>query len=560
MSGAKHNPLVRVLPSLTDLAFLMPIVFLFCRLNGAKTMLGDGDTGWHVRTGEWILANGRIPDKDIFSFTRPQQPWFAWEWLWDVSFAWLHQHGGMAAVVLVNIFLLSATFTILFRLIRWKCGNVLIASAMTSLAVAVSSLHWLARPHLVTLLFVVIFYSILEHAERGHTRLLVWLPLLTIPWTNLHGGFFVGIALTVLYAVAFLAGALLEPDAVSRAASLARSKPYWLAALGCLAASLVNPYTYHLHQHIYKYLTDPYLFDHILEFQSFSFRHPVALFLEPLLLVSLAAAFWNLYKKRFSSVILIAGWAHLALLSRRNVPIFAIIAAPVVALALQEWLTLAPAGGVAAWLRKTAAMAQSFAGEVDETDRIGRLHLTSAMAALVLIALFYAPNAPAKCRAEYDPKLYPAKALAVLRKPELAKSIFTGDQWGDYLIYRLYPNTKVFVDGRSDFYGTKFSETYLDVMSVKYDWQESLDRYGVDTVLLSPNAPLAGTLKESSRWRPIYDDGTAIVFSAVRSSAAAGQQVSIVHRNNGKDRDRKVTKFQSGDHTITKTKFRSEPT
>ena len=256
----------------------------------------------------------------------------------------------------------------------------------------------------------------------------------------------------------------------------------------------------------------------------------------------------------------IAGWAHLALLSRRNVPIFGIIAAPVVALALQEWLALAPARTVASWLRKAAATLQSFAGEVDETDRIGRLHLTSAAAAVVLIALFYAPNAPAKCRAEYDPKLYPAKALAVLRKPELAKSIFTGDQWGDYLIYRLYPNTKVFVDGRSDFYGTKFSETYLDVMSVKYSWQESLDRYGVDTVLLSPNAPLAGTLKESSRWRPIYDDGTAIVFSAVRSSASEGQQVSIVPRNNGKDRDRKVTKLQSSDHTITKTKFRSEPT
>ena len=53
------NPIVRVLPSLTDLAFLMPIVFLFTRLEGAKTMLGDGDTGWHIRTGQWILANGR---------------------------------------------------------------------------------------------------------------------------------------------------------------------------------------------------------------------------------------------------------------------------------------------------------------------------------------------------------------------------------------------------------------------------------------------------------------------------------------------------------------------
>ena len=51
-------------------------------------MLGDGDTGWHIRTGEWILAHGQVPRQDMFSFTKPGEPWFAWEWLWDVAAAW----------------------------------------------------------------------------------------------------------------------------------------------------------------------------------------------------------------------------------------------------------------------------------------------------------------------------------------------------------------------------------------------------------------------------------------------------------------------------------------
>src|ERR1700682_4034666 len=90
----RTNALVRLLPSLTDLAFLMPVVFLFARMEGVKTMLGDGDTGWHIRTGEWILSNGRVPTTDVFSFTKAGAPWYAWEWLWDMCFAWVYHHGG----------------------------------------------------------------------------------------------------------------------------------------------------------------------------------------------------------------------------------------------------------------------------------------------------------------------------------------------------------------------------------------------------------------------------------------------------------------------------------
>ena len=94
--------------------------------------------------------------------------------------------------------------------------------------------------------------------------------------------------------------------------------------------------------------------------------------------------------------------------------------------------------------------------------------------------------------------------------------IFTNDEWGDYLIWRLYPHTQVFVDGRSDFYGDDFEDKYLDVMNVKYGWEKTLARFGVDTILMPPDAPLTGALKESSRWRVVYDDGIALVFRSER--------------------------------------------
>jgi hypothetical protein len=564
METARPNLFVRAMPSLTDLAFLMPIVFLFARLDGAKMMLGDGDTGWHVRTGEWILANGRVPDRDIFSFTKAGEPWFAWEWLWDVVSGWLHQHWGMGAVVLGSIFVLSITFALLYRLVRRKCGNVLIAIAVTFLAVAGSSIHWLARPHLFTLLFTVIFYSILERVRDGNPRLLFLLPILTVPWTNLHGGFFVGIVLVGAYAAGELAAGLVEPLEEVRRAAWTKAKRYLACAGACLLASFANPYFYHLHAHILRYITDPFHTQYVNEFWSLNFHHPVANYFEPMIVLGVVAALWNLFQKRYAYPLLLLGWMHLALMSMRNIPIYLIVAAPLAAEALQDLLRRLPEAGVARWLGRLARGVEELGAGFGATDRLTRVPLTSVMAALVLIMLFYIPSGSSKLEAEYDPQKYPAKAVEVLRADPL-QAIFTDDEWGDYLIYRLYPKTKVFVDGRSDFYGARFDEQYLDVLNGKHNWEQILDRYRVETVLLRADACLASTLKQSGRWRPVYDDGVAIIFRSTtrgpqmaQGGSTGGTQVSAAS-GSGVLRDRVIAPPANRDPRITKTSVRREP-
>jgi len=95
-------------------------------------------------------------------------------------------------------------------------------------------------------------------------------------------------------------------------------------------------------------------------------------------------------------------------------------------------------------------------------------------------------------------------------------------------------------------------------MNVRYDWEKNLNQYHVNAILLPADASLAGTLKESRRWRPIYDDGVAIVFRATDASAAGADQVSAVSQG-GKNRDHEITKSQTRDLTITKSNTRSEP-
>jgi hypothetical protein len=555
METAQAKFAVRLLPSMTDFAFLVPLAFLFGRMEGVKTLLSDCDTGWHIRTGEWILANHQAPAHDIFSYSKSGAPWYAWEWLSDVFFARLTAWGGLQAVVLVAMLLICATLTGLFFLVRRK-SNAVVAILVTMVAAAVSSIHWLARPHLFTLFFLVVFYAALERVREGRTRIagvpvLAVLPVVTVLWTNLHGGFFVGILMIAAYGAGEFLRLALAPGSGDRARMRREGGQYLLAAGGCLAASFINPYTWRLHAHMIQYLADPWNAQHIVEFLSPSFHHPTAIFFEMLLGLAVLAAVAYVRRGSFTEPLLMVIWAHGALLASRNIPIFAIVAAPPIAAAVCRWLEALPEMNVAGWLREAGAQVNRLIRETAETEAMPRLHLVSILAAALIVAVVYAPNPPKKFRAEFDPNFYPAKALATL-KSDAGARIFTNDEWGDYLIYSLYPGHRVFVDGRSDFYGDDFEKNYADVLNVKYGWENTLSRFGVNTILLPPDTPLSGALKESSKWRVTYDDGIALVFRAV--NPPVGQGVSVAaNLHDGEGRDREVTKTEDRDRAITQT-------
>ena len=552
MPDTKTSRAIRILPSMTDFAFLMPIVFVFAGMHGTRTLLGDGDTGWHIRTGEWIMSHGHVPHTDIFSYTATGKNWFAWEWLWDVAFAWLHQHLGLAAVVIVSAIVIGLVSAMIFRLAFRKSGNPLIAIAFTFLAMASASIHYLARPHLFTLLFTVIFYTILERVkESRHTRLLWVLPLLTVLWTNLHGGWFMGVVLAGLYGAGELIAGLCDGEPGAWRAALTRTLPFAACAFGCLAASLIGPYTYHLHVHIWEYLTDSFQRTHIQEMLPISFLNPAARYFEVMLLAGGGACFWLLRRKRFTECLLLVSFAHVGLIASRNIPLFGIVAAPILSMAVAEWLRMLEEAPVSAWLRGAAQGLRHTGDSIAPMEGFWRTHLVSAAAMALIAAILFAPSPPADFLPHFNAKDFPVKAVASLGDSALQSRIFTSDQWGDFLIYTLYPKSRVFIDGRSDFYGRKFEEKYLDIVGVQYRWQRYLDEYGVDTVLLPVDAPLAGALKESSRWHVVYDDGHAIVFRT--GNRPESNQVSAANHG-GKDRDRKITNTQPSDPTITKTK------
>ena len=186
-----------------------------------------------------ILANGRVPATDIFSFTKAGVPWFAWEWLADVFMACVHYVAGLGGLVVASLVLLGLTSTCVYRNAFAESRHRMIAIVLTSLAIAASTIHWLARPHLVTPLITAVLLWTLGNVHRdGAYQPLLALPPLTILWVILHGGFFVGIVLLITFALRTIGEELIHGG---RHRALRKGRKYILTAGACAVASLLNP-------------------------------------------------------------------------------------------------------------------------------------------------------------------------------------------------------------------------------------------------------------------------------------------------------------------------------
>jgi hypothetical protein len=186
-------------PTMADLFFAALLAAAFARTGGWQDMLADGDTGWHVRTGELILASGRVPAVDPFSFSRAGAPWIAWEWLSDVAFALAARRGLIGAAVLAGVVVCGAA-TVLFGWLLRRGTGLWIALAVALASVSASSVHYLARPHVFSILLYTVSLWVLDEDRRRPGRR-VWLLVgISALWANLHGAFLVLPATLVLAA------------------------------------------------------------------------------------------------------------------------------------------------------------------------------------------------------------------------------------------------------------------------------------------------------------------------------------------------------------------------
>jgi hypothetical protein len=486
-------------PSLSDVVFgalLLWLVLFTIHSDGWLGLLQDSNTGYHIRTGDFILQHKGLPHGDIFSFTNPGQVWYAWEWLSAVLFSLAYSLAGMKGLVILAGTVIALANVILLRHMIWRGANALVVIVILNLAVGASSLHYLARPHVFTFLFLVAGLWLLD-SDRRRPSARIWLlaPLTTL-WVNLHGGFLA--MLVCLGIVAF--GSALE-------GSWAAARRYALVAAACLAASGVNPYGYSVHVHAVRYLSEKWLVDLVREFQSVRFGSPEALYFEVLLFAGVALSFWLVSRRQVASALLILAWAHAAVTSARHIPIFVFVVSPLLArevtLLWDRWVRFAKPGSVPSVLNALATA---------HTAGLARNSVWAPIFVLCLALLPLGWNWPV----DFPEGRYPAAAVRNHAELISGSRIFTTDDWADYLTFHFYPRQKIFVDGRSDFFGKEMSEQYVQILKGHYGWDVLMKRYDFDAALIPTQSAVASLLRLSPDWRVISEDGQAILFRRMK--------------------------------------------
>jgi hypothetical protein len=196
-----------LLPSFGVIVFTVTLLEVLFLSHGAAGLLRDSDTGWHIRNGEAIVETMAVPRVDRFSYTREGERWVAWEWLSDVVLGGVHRIGGLPAVALFAGLVIAATVWASAAVSLSLGSNLFVTAGSVVVVLGITSLHWLARPHIFSWLFALIFLAVAEQERLGRGGALYFLPILACLWTNMHASFLFGPGILFIYAIGeWLAG------------------------------------------------------------------------------------------------------------------------------------------------------------------------------------------------------------------------------------------------------------------------------------------------------------------------------------------------------------------
>jgi hypothetical protein len=480
---------------------------------GPRLLNIDGDLGRHLTIGQYILDSHSIPTRDIFSHTMTDAPLTPHEWLAQVLYALAYRLGGLNGVVLLCALLISFAFTLCFRQTLARSNLVLVALAWTILVAAASSLHWLARPHLFTLLVIPLWTGQLERIRHGMRSRWWFLPLLMLLWANLHGAFIAGFVIWGMYLggeawdrwLGNAPGAKKKGGSPESQGNSNQILPVLLlGGATAFLATFINPSGWHLWTTSLGYIRNRYLVSHTAEYLPPNFHDPSAW---PFMLM-LFTCLLLLGRKRVSlpavSVLLLAGWSIMALYSVRNVPIYALVGAPILAEISAEQVRQARL--LATFERLNQRLASV------EASLRGVLW-PALLVALVGLALFCGASLDfSGVGNRFDPVIFPVGAVDWLVANPPPGEMFNYFPWGGYLLYRAWPEHKVFIDGQTDFYGESLTRQYEQVITLGDGWRQVLEQYQVGWVLMPPKSELVQALSADPGWKMVYQDTSAAVL------------------------------------------------
>jgi len=471
--------------------------------------VNDADFFWHLKTGQWILQNRMLPSQDMFSYTAPEQLSLRGNmllkcyWLSQLLFASAYEYGGVYGLFILRASMAALLFYIMFKSRRGD--RTLYSALMLIFIFSVLVAYPVERPHVFSFIYFAALLFLLEKiirpGEEGPVSpvIIAAAPLVMLLWANSHrGGYLLGQAAIVLCltveGIKFIHPRL-RPAGKKNYARLAA------AGLLGIVFSLANPNTYHSLEIVREVASSDYSLYLNLEYQPLlrtlrEYNNYSALLC--FFLGSLAASgiIINIKNADITRVILAGGLGYLAFMQLRYVPFFLIAALPAIGENLSAQRLLKP-------LKYPVIAAAFFAAFYFTGDEVSNVNK-------ILNGKWI------------NERLYPVGAARFIAENDLKGNMFNEFNWGGYLIWKLAPHKKVFIDGR--IVSEKALWQYLTIRiamdgsgSSVPQWKGLLDQYGVKFIVMPLTEagtviPLVAELLNDKEWALVYSDAVALVF------------------------------------------------
>jgi hypothetical protein len=478
----------------------------------------NNDLFWQLRTGHDILATHTLPHANTYSYVRAGSPWVVHEWLTFVLFALAYAQAGFAGVFLFQAVLVGIYGALLYAIALREMRAALPALGLTVVAELTSASLLEPRPQLFTYIGFAGLCWLIRSAQSQPRRIYAAVPFFVL-WANLHAGVVVGVALLGVSAVCAGVQASLyrgraaspekhQPDEAASDASTA-GRHLGLATLLCAAATLINPYAWHIYQNLAQTINNTVMLDNVTEWKSPDFHLVAGRTLEVFLGLTLFGLLASRERRGAIDVILVAYFAHESLHAIRNAPLLAIV-------------------GVAFAGRHIESAIESMLGPKDSEESI---FFARRPRGLICGVLLLTTVALCAMRTERVLALTPGAASGLTRLadasvglssfPDAACRFVEGEGFprsmrlynsyddGGFLIWRL-PEFPVFADGRADIYFGAPLERVHDMTTVPYDWSAKIDPEHPDFALLGVDEQQARLFLQSPRWALVYVDRPTI--------------------------------------------------
>jgi len=447
----------------------------------------DTDLWGHIKFGMDTWAQKALHRFDIYSYTAYGREWINHEWLSELVMYLVYHIFGSPGLLMGKLFVGLVIVYILSCISFNRNSNPLVYGLVFALSVFIMSPGFMTRPQIATFLFTTLFLFIFHLYFEREKNLLWSLPLIMTLWVNCHGGFLIGLGMFPVVVVS----AIISFRSKNGDGRYLHSLIFWLVLTE--ASALINPYGFRLLVFLYETLTvkrniwewNPVtLFDlSYLRFKLFAILVILTLFFK-----KKGNRYWEM------GIILIA--MIYALKHQRHTPILAIVAAPY----LTEKLSIL--GRQSNLFYKV----RSFHAY---------LILVISLTLIISYQIFHTANRYIKTGFNIlvDPRIYPIYPVHFLKENGIKGNILLPFEWGEYVIWKLYPNCKVSIDGRfRTVYPQEVIEAHFGVLSDELKYNELLDRYPTDIILVKRKPFFYHLISNQKKWIYIYSDSDSIIF------------------------------------------------